>query len=240
MGPPIDNVFTRIADAAREKGFGYVLRGLWLNIEAETEFLIHRVRHPGTFRFREEDYEYFWHRYNTTWRNERSVEVPIIQRMVDRHGGKRILEVGNVLSHYFPGAHDILDKYERADGVMNRDILDFHPASGYDLIVAISTLEHVGWDEEPRDPEKISRALNHLRSLLSVGGKVIVTLPLGYNSQMDAMLESGALRFPEQHFFKRVSSRQWAEVTWEEVGGAKYDMAYYGANGLVIGMAENR
>ena len=34
----------------------------------------------------------------------------------------------------------------------------------YDLIVTISTLEHVGWDEEPRDPSKVLRAIENLKS----------------------------------------------------------------------------
>ena len=37
----------------------------------------------------------------------------------------------------------------------------------YDLIVSISTLEHVGHDEVPREEEKILRTMLHLRSLLS-------------------------------------------------------------------------
>jgi hypothetical protein len=109
-----------------------------------------------TFIFNGKTYYYFVHKYNTTWKNERAVEVPIIWDIVREHyrQGKRVLEVGNVLSHYFRIFHDVLDKYEVAEGVINQDVVDFKPAWKYDLIVSISTLEHVGWDEEPKEPEK--------------------------------------------------------------------------------------
>jgi len=51
-----------------------------------------------------------------------------------------------VLSHYFAVKHDIVDKYEIAPSVVNEDLVNFKPGKKYDLIVSISTLEHVGWD----------------------------------------------------------------------------------------------
>ena len=72
---------------------------------------------------------------------------------------KKILEVGNILSHYFSVNHDIVDKYEKDVDVINQDIIDYHPNKKYDLIVSISSLEHVGEDETPREPKKILYAL---------------------------------------------------------------------------------
>ena len=43
--------------------------------------------------------------------------------------------------------------------------IDLGGIGPFDLIVAISTLEHVGWDESPRDPAKAPRAVEVLRSL---------------------------------------------------------------------------
>src|SRR3990172_4116095 len=98
-----------------------------------------------TFVFRDKTYHYFYHTYNPTWRNERCVETPIIWSIVKRSKEANILEVGNVLSHYFDTNHDVLDKYERAPGVINEDVVEFKSNKRYDLIVSISTLEHVGW-----------------------------------------------------------------------------------------------
>ena len=80
------------------------------------------------------------------------MEVPVAQAFVDRHPPDRVLEVGNVLSHYRPQQHVVVDKYEQAAGVLNRDVIDLSDLGDFDLIVAVSTLEHVGLDEEPPDP----------------------------------------------------------------------------------------
>ena len=117
-----------------------------------------------TFQFDGQEYEYLYHPYNRTWKNERGVEIPIFRELLFKHEGKRVLEVGNVLSHYFPIHHEVVDKYEVAPGVINRDIVEFVPQDKFDLIISISTLEHVGWDEQPQKPIKLLQAIDHLRS----------------------------------------------------------------------------
>jgi hypothetical protein len=57
------------------------------------------------------------------------------------------------------------------------------------LIVSISTLEHVGWDEEDKNPVKVLQAIEILKSLLAPLGKIVVTLPLGYNPIIDDYLK---------------------------------------------------
>jgi hypothetical protein len=166
-----------------------------------------RVARRGRFfEFNGESYPYLCRRYNHAWDSERSVEVPIIWRIVQKHAG-RILEVGNVLSHYFPCTHDILDKYERKRGVVSCDMVDYRPKERYELIVSISTLEHVGFDapEEP-NPTKITQALENLvTNCLAPSGNVVVTLPLGYNLSMDRSLLEGAFPFTRLYYMRRIS-----------------------------------
>jgi hypothetical protein len=81
------------------------------------------------FTFNERQYCYFYHPYHETWRNERAVELPIIWEEVEEHDAERILELGNVLSHYHYVHHDIVDKHEKGDVVMNLDIIDFNPVT---------------------------------------------------------------------------------------------------------------
>jgi SAM-dependent methyltransferase len=240
----------RLLQSARgvseEKGFfqavSYAVRTIGIHSASPFVCAFHRWLMPSEgFTFNGKRYRYFCHRYNTTWRNERAVEVPIIREMVDEHQGKRVLEVGNVLSHYFPVRHDILDKYEKARGVINRDVVGFRPRDKYDLIVSISTLEHVGRDEEVRDPEKILRAIENLRKCLAPKGMMAVTLPLGYNRDMDEMLIDGRLRFDEGHYMKRVpGSSRWEESSRSVVRDADYDFIYNKANGLVIGIMHRK
>jgi cyclopropane fatty-acyl-phospholipid synthase-like methyltransferase len=158
--------------------------------------------------------------------------------MVRKYQGKNILEIGNVLSHHVRFEHDILDKYEIAKGVINRDVVDFKSEKKYDLIVSISTLEHVGWDEKPRDDMKIPRAIENLKTLItSRGGTIIVTLPLGYNTALDQLLNNGIIRFSKQYHLVRISKgNEWKEASWDDVRVAKYNSPLPFANGLLVGI----
>jgi hypothetical protein len=109
------------------------------------------------FEFDGKTRRYFIHPHNNTWMNERMVEIPIVSDLVKQNAGKNILEIGNVIKHYMPDAtHTVVDKYEKSDGVLNCDIIDYQPPAengadaafhGYDLIISISTFEHIGFDE---------------------------------------------------------------------------------------------
>ncbi len=226
--------------ALAEKGALYVLR---LGVQWATFPLwsAWRRRSPRTFTWQSRTYPYFDHRYNLTWSNERAVEVPIVRELVARHRGRPILEVGNVLAHYGPidrDSHAVLDKFERGPGILNEDAADFAAPSRYDLIVSISTLEHVGWDEEPRDPAKVIRTVENLAAHLAPGGTLVVTLPLGYNPPLDALLAAGAIPWTRQTQLKREGNR-WREATWSEVEGSGYGRGRPGTDGLVIGLVEN-
>jgi SAM-dependent methyltransferase len=167
--------------------------------------------------------------------NERAVEIPIARDFLRGRTGE-ILEVGNVLSNYCAFAHDVVDKYEKAPGVMNEDIVTYAPGKKYDVIVTISTLEHVGWDEQPREPEKLARAIACLKELLAPGGELIATLPLGYNPTVDQMLREGRTGFSKLRFLKRVSGdNAWKEARFEEVKDTKFGHPYSCANAIVIG-----
>jgi SAM-dependent methyltransferase len=147
-----------------------------------------------------------------------------------------VLEIGNVLSHYVPVSHDVVDKYEQGPGVLNTDVLEFDPGKLYDLIISISTLEHVGWDEEAREADKPIRAIDHLATLLTPGGTLMITLPLGYNSHVDEALQTDRHHLDEVIFLKRISrDNRWLEVTAPEVAGARYGAPFPSANAVAFG-----
>ena len=187
----------------------------------------------GEFELGGKRYPYLFHRYKHTWLTERAVEVPVIGAMVDSCADRRILEVGHVLGHYRDGRHVVVDKYERAAGVLNRDALELADLGSFDLIVAISTLEHAGWDEQPHEPGKAMRILHGLRAMLAPGGRLELTVPAGYNPSFDEALRaasftySGALR-------RTGSGASWREVTPDEAWSAPYDFLLYRARGLLF------
>jgi hypothetical protein len=197
---------------------------------------------PRGFAHGERTYPYFLHPYNFTWSNERAVEIPIVWDAVRECAGGRVLELGNVLSHYFPVRnlpvrYEVVDRYERGRRVRNLDVLEVGGGEKYDLIVSISTLEHVGWDEQPRDPEKIVRAVRHLTDqLASPGGRMVVTMPLGYNPHLDRLLSRGEVPFTRTSYFRRHGPTTWHQAaSWEDVADCRYGAPWPAASGLVIG-----
>lgn len=193
----------------------------------------------GEFDFRGERYAYLYHRHKRSWLTERAVEVPIVQRIVDRHAGRRVLEVGNVLSHYRPQTHVVVDKYERAPGVLNRDVLELDELGRFELIVAVSTLEHVGWDEQPREPGKAAQAVAALVELLAPDGQLVLTVPVGYNPPFDASLRGGKIALADTAALRRVDGgTRWREVAPDDVWSAPYDFLLYSARGVLFAFIE--
>lgn len=196
------------------------------------------ARGRGSFTWAGRLYPLFRHRYHYTWMNERAVEIPIFRALLAGHDPARVLEVGNVLSHYGPVEHTVVDRYERAAGVVNRDVVDIRPDGELDLIVSISTLEHVGWDEDPRDPDKSARAIEHLRSLLAPGGRLVFSVPAGYNPGLDRRLAAGEVDVSELGALRREGGR-WREVEPRAALPAGYDELLYEAEVVLIAAARS-
>lgn len=136
------------------------------------------------FTYDGEHLEYARDTYNATEFNERTVEIPIARHFIARHGLD--LEVGNVLRHYGYCDHKVVDRYDPDPHVANLDVLDIVGAAG--SVVAISTLEHVGWDEPRRDSTKAIQALQHL---IAISDRLLVTVPMGYHPGLDTHLLYG-------------------------------------------------
>jgi hypothetical protein len=167
--------------------------------------------------------------------NERVVEVALARDFLAGRSGA-ILEVGNVLGNFLNRPHDVVDKYEKAPGVVNEDVITYQPAKKYAAIVTLSTLEHVGWDETPRTPEKILQAIEHLKQLLAGGGELLATMPLGYNSYLDQILREKRTGFAEVKFLIRTTAdNQWREASLEEALAKPFGKPYACANALMVG-----
>ena len=249
----VPNLLTKVKRTAKNKGVRHLASVVFQKIQnrimisVKTPFWFNYYRFfksSQTFEFQQYSYEYFYHKYNTTWHNERAVEIPIVWQIVGNNHGK-ILEIGNVLSHYFEVSHDIVDKYEKAPRVINIDLTEIHLSQQYDLVVSISTLEHVGWDEDPKrrimlnENQKIRQAIDKLRTLLNPGGRIVITVPVGYNPHLDFLLKNEQVKFGKLFCLKRISKdNRWIETTWKDIENSKFNSPFPFANGLVIGIIE--
>lgn len=190
------------------------------------------ARRGRGFTFNGRRLPYFVHPYYETWRTERAVEIPLALEAIERHRSGRVLEVGNVLAHYGLGGHEVIDRYESGSGVRNEDVVEARLDGRYDVIVSISTLEHVGFDEDVEDPRKPVTAVEHLAEALAPGGELFVTVPLGYNHALDAALADDAFAFDEIGYLRR----RTAANDWEQVGEhearrwARYGYPFNNAN----------
>jgi SAM-dependent methyltransferase len=233
-----DNLFSRAINIFKKKGFRYFAHSTfwYLMDKFFTSIYYNKFRSSETFQFQGKNYHYLFHRYCTTWKNERCAIIPIAWDIVQTYQtqGKNILEVGNVISHIYPVLHDVLDKYELADGVINEDIVDFRPSKWYDLIFSIVTLQHVGYNEFPRDPAKILKAMKNLKNILSPGGKIVILHGLGENKEMDDLLKDNTMEFNERFYLMKTSTFKWKEVKWEDVKDLSYDYSIPTARGVVI------
>ncbi|HUW31732.1 MAG TPA: hypothetical protein VM223_08985 [Planctomycetota bacterium] len=160
--------------------------------------------------------EYFDHRYNYTRLNMRRVEIPIARWFLQQKSGTRILEVGNVLSHYGPVTWPVVDL--REPGAINVDVMTWEPEEPIDLLVSISTIEHIGVGKYKRAARvRPSGVLARFRSFLAPGGQAVVTAPTGYG--LDRELREGTLGADEVWFMRVRPDRipvEWSECTMEE------------------------
>jgi len=182
-------------------------------------------------------YPYFLHPYNRTWNNERAVEIPIVLEHLRKVEPQGVLEVGNVLSHYYDVQHTVVDKWEKGDGVrvINEDILDYKPNRTFDFIVSISTVEHIGWDEKPQCPERVLEAFPKLQSLLRPQGKALLTIPIGYNRFLDKCLHEKQVPFSEAFFMiRKNAANEWAECDAATALEQEYARPFPAANALAV------
>jgi hypothetical protein len=232
--PPLP---TRIADSARSEGVlrtGATIAGWGARYLAG---LVRARRAPRAhFDFRGEPVPYLHHRYNRTWLNERAVEVPLALRVLAERRDGDVLEVGNVLGHYGAAGHTVVDRYEQAPGVINVDVTEYDPGDRrFDLIVSVSTLEHVGFDEEPRDPDKPLRAVERLAGMLAAGGLLWTTLPTRYNPALNAYARAGTLPFDRIAALQRTGrGTSWRETPPEAALGTPYDHLLCSASAVLI------
>jgi hypothetical protein len=179
-----------------------------------------------TFVFNRSSHRYFYHRYNNTCETERCVEIPIARDFLERRGTANVLEIGNVLNHYRHFSHTVVDKYETAEGVLNVDVRDFAPTQKYDAIISISTIEHVGWDEEPVDPEKAICSIERLREMLNPSAKMLISFPIGHNARLDQAIADGTLASDEVRGMKRTVRNNWVELPVSQLMEYRLEPSY--------------
>jgi len=224
------------------------------------------------FLFKNQRLPYNRMKYNNYPPTERTVEIPVAINFLSQiENGKRTLEVGNVLNYYGElfsentkiGARKVIDKFEKADGVENIDLMDISSEDKYDAILSVSTVEHVGQgllsdksygeDIEKRDLEAPLKAISKIYDMLADDGRSLITVPFG-----KFMDERWLIQFSQDYlnllftkygipqnnaqisFLKVVANHKnppysiWAEANPDEVSNATYGNPFHCANAIAV------
>ncbi|MEG4283615.1 hypothetical protein QUB68_10845 [Microcoleus sp. A006_D1] len=173
-----------------------------------------------TFTFKGKELYYNRIKFNNP--TERAVEISIaFDFIANLENPQKILEVGNVLSHYENSLSEnlglrtrrIIDKFEVDLGVENEDLMNLPASEKYDAIVSISSVEHVGQGDDPsggygeqtesRDREAPLKAIAKIYDLLALNGKALITVPFGKLTDAEWYIQF---------------SKEYLEVLWKKHG----------------------
>ena len=78
------------------------------------------------------------------------------------------------------------------------------------------------------------KAIKHLRSLLTKQGKLIFTIPLGYNKVLDSEILTGKIKFSKVAIFKKLSNKnEWIQIN-TLFNNIYYNYPLIGTNYLLV------
>jgi len=196
---------------------------------ARRQRLVKRIQQEmdgKTFEYHGMHLPYTYHTYNSTYANERCVEVSIGKWFLETH--EDVLEVGNVMNHYCDIPHEVVDKYEIAPGVRNEDVVSIK--DHHKNILAISTLEHVGFDDGGQGKGDHTQFFKAVENIKSIGQHALITLPWGVNPSVDKFVSefTGAMTL----YYR--DGREWKQGTLTDIREKTYGSKYSGANAIAV------
>jgi O-antigen chain-terminating methyltransferase len=188
------------------------------------------------------------------WSDERAIEIPWV---LARYAGEaRVLDIGTAFAEplYVDGLQQLgarelvtVDLAEPATVLADVRDLPFED-DRFDVIFCVSTLEHVGRDNEvyevdaPRDEHGDEAALRELRRVLAKEGRLLVSVPTGAHDDQGWQVQREPLAWIE--LFERTGfavyedelyvrgDNDWRTATLEEAQQSTY--ADHGAGAVLL------
>ena len=78
-------------------------------------------------------------------------------------------------------------------------------------------------------------AMKKIISLLKPGGIAIITVPLGYNTEIDEIIKNNRILFKEKYFLERINIfNKWRSTNIERALQLKYGQRYAAANSVAF------
>jgi SAM-dependent methyltransferase len=111
----------------------------------------------------------------------------------------------------------------------NQNILDFKE-KGFDIAIALSSLEHVGLGAYGEDyhPGTLTKVIVKINELLVDGGRLILTVPAGKSSldgfmrsftpaEIEKLAAGAGFSLEKSRYFKRQNQQQWLPCSREDI-----------------------
>jgi hypothetical protein len=179
-----------------------------------------------SFTFNGREYDYFIHPYNHTFDNERKVELPLAFDFYQRFDPSEILEFGNVLKHYGPYTHDVLDFNKDEEPTYCEDIFKFVPEKKYKATISISTIEHT------LSPYFAAEKLR------DIAPNSFITIPLGINVTCE-MLVYRTIGY-QRYYLERYDNFDWRQLPGLKVKNIHYNIGTKVRQLLILRRMERR
>jgi glycosyltransferase involved in cell wall biosynthesis len=168
--------------------------------------------------------------------NERAVEIALVSEEIERFGRlQAVIEVGNVLGHHLPIGHRVIsaeDEEHHPTATWKEDLVEFQPPFAPELVVSISALGRVG---HPFEPQRFTMAVENIVRWLKPGGRLLFTVPMGYNPGVRAYLDAAHSYPITVHCMRRATiGNLWVQASYEEVRNVPYGRPFPCANAIAI------
>ena len=176
------------------------------------------------FQYKNLDFEFYDHSHNTTILNERAIECSLAFDFIEKV--KDFIEIGCVMPHYTDHKQPCYDLTEKHINCINKD------ASELDIkgknILSISSIEHFGTQDYGMKGIDSKKGIEFLKKILSQCNKYFLTVPIGYNRDIDNFIFSNV---PNARFLSKDHNstvNNWSEKTAKELTESEKS---YGAKG---------
>ncbi len=192
--------------------------------------------------------------------NERIIEQPYALNSIDINGkGKRLLDFGCTRSYMSLQCASLgyevvgidLRKYNLTHPnfqFYQKDILELNDTTGFNYIIAVSVLEHVGlgFYGKKKNASDLEKITLKLAQLLRNGGSLIITVPIGKkyedkflrsfsHEEIYSLFKKFNLELIKYNFYKRTIFKIWEECDLEDtrlISNSAKDRGPTGVNGV--------
>ncbi len=149
---------------------------------------------------------YCYHEHNSSFRNERKVEVPLGAYFLDKFNND-VFEVGCVMPHYGRGEHTIIDLTDNHPRNIKANALHWDYTGKN--VLSISTIEHFMTREYGNGSNEDS--ITCLSKIVTEAKNYLITFPTCYNEFLHQHMKSNA--FIPRVMLKRINQN---ENEWEQ------------------------